>query len=120
MTTRVYIYFTRSKSARNSLIKSVITYHPKYRRRLRVVAVSSEHEKTTIFLLHNNLNIELFCNIFSSLEKISNRNGHVGAFMGYLFVEGFITKIIFVVLKFRRIVRNRMNFCPLLYTLTIH
>ena len=45
------------------------------------------------------VNIGLLYTLFSSLQKISDGNGQAGAFMGYLFVAGFINLILYVVFK---------------------
>jgi hypothetical protein len=45
------------------------------------------------------INLGLFYTLFSSLQKISDGNGQAGAFMGYLFVAGFINLILYVVFK---------------------
>jgi hypothetical protein len=45
------------------------------------------------------VNIGLLYTLFSSLQKIGDGNGQAGAFMGYLFVAGFINLILYVVFK---------------------
>jgi len=45
------------------------------------------------------VNIGLLYSLFSSLQKISDGNGRAGAFMGYLFVAGFVNLILYVLLR---------------------
>ena len=45
------------------------------------------------------INIGLLYSLFSSLQKISDSNGQVGAFMGYLFTAGFINLILYVLFR---------------------
>lgn len=52
------------------------------------------------------VNIGLLFSLFSSLQNISESNGQVGAFMGYLFVSGFVNLILYVLF---RITAKRKN-----------
>ena len=45
------------------------------------------------------INIGLLYSLFSSLQKISDSNGQVGAFMGYLFTTGFINLILYILFR---------------------
>ena len=45
------------------------------------------------------VNIGLFYTLMSSLQKTSDPNGQVGAFMGYLFLAGFLNVILYVLFK---------------------
>jgi hypothetical protein len=45
------------------------------------------------------VNIGLLYSLFSSLQKISDGNGQAGAFMGYLFVAGFVNLILYVLFR---------------------
>ena len=52
------------------------------------------------------VNIGLLFSLFSSLQKITDGNGQAGAFMGYLFVAGFVNLILYVLF---RITAKRKN-----------
>ena len=45
------------------------------------------------------VNLGLLYSLFSSLQKITDSNGQVGAFMGYLFVAGFVNLILYVLFR---------------------
>jgi hypothetical protein len=45
------------------------------------------------------VNLGLLYSLFSSLQKITDSNGQAGAFMGYLFVAGFINVILYVLFR---------------------
>ena len=45
------------------------------------------------------VNLGLLYSLFSSLQKITDSNGQAGAFMGYLFVAGFVNLILYVLFR---------------------
>ena len=45
------------------------------------------------------VNLGLVYSLFSSLQKLADPNGQAGAFMGYLFVAGFINLILYVLFR---------------------
>jgi hypothetical protein len=45
------------------------------------------------------VNIGLLYSLFSSLQNITDSNGQAGAFIGYLFVSGFINVILYVLFR---------------------
>jgi FtsH-binding integral membrane protein len=45
------------------------------------------------------VNLGLLYSLFSSLQKITDSNGQAGAFMGYLFVAGFVNLILYFLFR---------------------